>query len=138
MSRGPSGRGSAGLFAQGKWHLSSKASERTCVPCIARQIRNHCTTTEVPIIIFKPHYHCKVFLPAFAPFHSIEKERKHEIVKKKKKKKAQPDRVHPPTLNPFQWLPFTLRRRQNSLMGQEDPTTPHATSHYSHFHHFST
>ena len=89
MSRGPPSCGSAGLFAPGGggWggrDLSSQAREQTCIPYIARQILNHWTTREVPIIIFKLHYHCKVFLTAFAPSHSIEKARKHDSDLKKK------------------------------------------------------
>ena len=36
------------------WHLvSSRTRARTCVPCIGRQILNHCTTREAPLLLFK-------------------------------------------------------------------------------------
>ena len=40
----------SGLAAPSRWDLSSQIMDRTHVPCIARQILNHWTTKEVPII----------------------------------------------------------------------------------------
>ena len=43
---------STGLVAL--WHVgSSPTRARTRVPCIGRQTLNHCTTREVPILVFK-------------------------------------------------------------------------------------
>ena len=37
------------------WDLSSPTRDQTCISCIARQILNHWTTREVPILL-KPHF----------------------------------------------------------------------------------
>ena len=34
------------------WDLGSLTGERTCVPCIGRQISDHWTTREVPLLVF--------------------------------------------------------------------------------------
>ena len=48
-----------------KWNLSSQTRDRTCIPCIARQILNHWTTKEGPIVILlksKIPIHCVLFI----------------------------------------------------------------------------
>ena len=35
----------------GVWDPSSLTRDQTCVPCIGRQILNHCTTREVPALL---------------------------------------------------------------------------------------
>ena len=54
------------------WDLSSLTGDRTCVPCIGRQILSHWTTREVPLLnsffqniyLFIYFWLCSVFVAA--------------------------------------------------------------------------
>ena len=50
----------SGLVAPGMWDLGSPARDRTLIPCTARQILNHWTTSKVLQYIFYLFSNCRI------------------------------------------------------------------------------
>ena len=50
VAQGRSGCGAWSYWLHSTWDPRSPSRDQTCIPCIGRQILNHWTTKEVPII----------------------------------------------------------------------------------------
>ena len=57
--------GSRAQLLRGMWE-SSQTRARTCVPCIGRQILNHCTTREAPLVFFITVYILRLWVCLFS------------------------------------------------------------------------